>query len=36
MIWYQNSKTKSLLGQGLSEPEVYGDLVYRLKKIVVL
>ena len=25
---------KSLLRQGLSEPELYGDLVYRLKKIV--
>ena len=25
---------KSLLRQGLSEPEFYGDLVYRLKKIV--
>ena len=25
---------KSLLRQGLSEPEFYGDLVYKLKKIV--
>ena len=25
---------KSLLCQGLSKPEFYGDLVYRLKKIV--
>ena len=25
---------KSLLRQGLSEPEFYGDLMYRLKKIV--
>ena len=25
---------KSLLCQGLSEPDFYGDLVYRLKKIV--
>ena len=25
---------KSLLAQGLSEPEFYGDLVYKLKKIV--
>ena len=25
---------KSLLRQGLSEPEFYGDLVYELKKIV--
>ena len=26
----------SLLRQGLSEPEFYGDLVYKLKKIVVV
>ena len=25
---------KSLLHQGLSEPEFYGDLVYKLKKII--
>ena len=25
---------KSLLHQGLSEPELYGDLVYKLEKIV--
>ena len=25
---------QSLLSQGLSEPEFYGDLVYKLKKIV--
>ena len=25
---------KSLLRQGLSDPEFYGDLVYRLKKII--
>ena len=25
---------KSFLRQGLSEPEFYGDLVYKLKKIV--
>ena len=25
---------KSLLRQGLSEPEFYGDLAYKLKKIV--
>ena len=25
---------KSLLRQGLSEPEFYGELVYKLKKIV--
>ena len=30
MIWYLNSK----LRQGLSEPEFYGDLVCKLKKIV--
>ena len=27
---------KSLLRQGLSEPELYGDLAYKLKKIVGL
>ena len=27
---------KSLLRQGLSEPEFYGDLVYKLKKILAL
>ena len=27
---------KSLLSQGLSKPEFYGDLVYKLKKINVL
>ena len=33
MIWYLNSKLdlKHLLRQGLSEPEFYGDLVYKLK-----
>ena len=25
---------KSLLRQGLSEPDFYGDLVYKLKKII--
>ena len=36
MIRYLNSKLdiKSLLRQGLMEPEFYGDLVYKLKKIV--
>ena len=29
-----NIGLKSLLRQGLSEPEFYGDLVYKLKKIV--
>ena len=28
-----NVELKSLLNQGLSEPEFYGDLVYRFKKI---
>ena len=32
MIWFLNSK--SLLHQGLSEPDFYGDLVCKLKKIV--
>ena len=31
-IWFK--AIKSLLCQGLLEPEFYGDLVYRLKKIV--
>ena len=30
-----NTGLKSLLKQGLSEPELYGDLVYKVKKIVV-
>ena len=35
MIWYFfQVGLKSLLRQGLSEPEFYGDLVYKLKKIV--
>ena len=29
-----NFRLNSLLNQGLSEPEFYGDLVYRLKKIM--
>ena len=29
-----NTGLKSLLKQGLSEPEFYGDLVYKFKKIV--
>ena len=32
-IWFQVG-LKSLLCQGLSEPEFYGDLVYKLKKNV--
>ena len=30
-----NVGLKSLLHQGLSEPEVYGDIVYKFKKIRV-
>ena len=33
MISKYNVGLKSLLRQGLSEPEFYGDLVYKLKKI---
>ena len=29
-----NTGLRSLLQQGLSEPEFYGDLVYKLRKIV--
>ena len=29
-----NTRLKSLLKQGLSEPEFYGDLVYKFEKIV--
>ena len=34
--WFQNSifGLKSLLHQGLSEPEFYGNLVYKFKKIM--
>ena len=31
MNWFLNG-LKTLLHQGLSEPEFYGDLVYKLKK----
>ena len=34
LIFYFNVGLKSLLRQELSEPEFYGDLVYKLKKIV--
>ena len=35
MIWYKfQIGFKSLLRQGLSEPEFYGDLVYKLKENV--
>ena len=33
MISKFNVRIKSLLHQGLSEPEFYGDLVYKIKKI---
>ena len=32
MIWFLNSKLD--LRQGLLKPDFYGDLVYKLKKIV--
>ena len=35
MNWFQNSMSfKSLLHQGLSEPEFYGDLVYKFENII--
>ena len=34
MISKFNVRLKSLLHQGLSEPEFYGDLVYKFKKIM--
>ena len=35
MTWYQHLiRAQSLLKQGLSEPECYGDLVHKFKKIV--
>ena len=34
MSWFRNSMSDSLLHQGLSEPEFYGDLVYEYKKIM--
>ena len=35
MTWFENlTGLKSLLKQGLSEPEFYDDLVYTFKKIV--
>ena len=36
MISKFNVGLKSLLHQGLSEPEFYGDLVYKFKKIMVM
>ena len=32
MNWFLNSMLKTLLQQGLLEPEFYGDLVYKFKK----
>ena len=34
MVSKFNVGLKTLLHQGLSEPEFYGDLVYKFKKIV--
>ena len=36
MNWFPkfNVGLKTLLHQGLSEPEFYGDLIYKFKKIV--
>ena len=34
MISKYNVGLKKLLGEGLSEPEFYGDLVYKLKKLI--
>ena len=35
MIWYLNSKLDlNLLFHGLLEPSFYGDLLYKLKKII--
>ena len=35
MTWYQNlMRDSNLLKQSLSEPELYGNLVYKFKKIV--
>ena len=31
-----NTKLKTLLSEGLSEPEFYGDLVYKFKKLIVI
>ena len=33
-VFISKNGLKSLLRQGLSEPDFYGDLVYKLKKIV--
>ena len=34
LISKYNVGLKTLLGEGLSEPEFYGDLVYKLKKLI--
>ena len=34
MISKYNVELKALLSEGLSEPEFYGDLVYKLKKLI--
>ena len=34
ILWFSYYGLKTLLHQGLSEPEFYGDLVYKFKKIV--
>ena len=34
MLTVQTFSLKTLLQQGISEPEFYGDLVYRFRKIV--
>ena len=31
---FANSRINTLLGEGLSEPEFYGDLVYKFKKLI--
>ena len=34
LVYKYDTELKTLLLQGLSEPELYGDLVYKLRKIV--
>ena len=36
LISKYNVGLKTLLGEGLSEPEFYGDLVYKFKKLIVM
>ena len=33
-VTIRKRKTKTLLSEGLSEPEFYGDLVYKFKKLI--